>query len=65
VWRQKDAESVAENLIASGVHGGVVIYHGGMDSGARTKAQSKVSVLFRIDIVAYYIALDSHMHICC
>lgn len=41
VWRQRDTEVVAENLMASGIEG-VVIYHGGMDSGARAKAQSKV-----------------------
>jgi len=42
VWRQRDTEVVAENLMASGIEGGVVLYHGGMDSGARAKAQSKV-----------------------
>eukprot|EP00934_Nitzschia_sp_Nitz4_P000946 Nitzschia sp. Nitz4//scaffold112_size70979//52792//54824//NITZ4_005909-RA/size70979-augustus-gene-0.94-mRNA-1//-1//CDS//3329533286//946//frame0 len=42
VWRQRDCEVVAENLINSGVVGGVVIYHGGMDASAREKAQSKV-----------------------
>jgi len=42
VWRQRDTEVVAENLMASDIEGGVVIYHGGMDSGARAKAQSKV-----------------------
>jgi ATP-dependent DNA helicase Q4 len=40
VWRQRDAEVVAETLVAAGVEGGVVVYHGGMDSAARTKAQS-------------------------
>jgi superfamily II DNA helicase RecQ len=43
VWRQRDAEAVAENLQASGVEGGIVVYHGGMDSGARSKSQSMVS----------------------
>jgi superfamily II DNA helicase RecQ len=43
VWRQKDAEVVAENIIASGVEGGVVVYHGGMEAGARSKSQSRVS----------------------
>jgi superfamily II DNA helicase RecQ len=43
VWRQRDTEIVAENLMAAGVSGGVVMYHGGMDAGARTRAQSKVS----------------------
>ena len=43
VWRKRDAEVVAENLVASGVEGGVVVYHGGMDSEARKKSQSKVS----------------------
>lgn len=42
VWRQRDTEIVAENLMASGIEGGVVLYHGGMDSGARAKSQSKV-----------------------
>lgn len=42
VWRQRDTEVVAENLMASGIEGGIVLYHGGMDSGARAKAQSKV-----------------------
>lgn len=42
VWRQRDAEVVAENLVASGIEGGVVVYHGGMDNGTRAKAQSKV-----------------------
>jgi len=44
VWRQKDAEAIAENVQASGVvNGGVVVYHGGMNSADRSKAQSKVS----------------------
>ena len=43
VWRQMDAEAVAENIQASGIEGGVVVYHGGMDAGARSRAQSKVS----------------------
>ena len=42
VWRQYDAEVVAENIQAGGVTGGVVVYHGGMNSEARSKAQSKV-----------------------
>jgi len=45
VWRQRDAEAVAENIQASGVDGGVVVYHGGMDSGARSRSQSMVSTL--------------------
>lgn len=45
VWRQMDADVVAENLVARGVSGGVVVYHGGMDSAARAKAQSRVSKL--------------------
>jgi superfamily II DNA helicase RecQ len=48
VWRQMDAESVAENLVAFGAHGGVVVYHGGMDSAARSKAQSKVSAVLEV-----------------
>ena len=43
VWRQKDAEVVAENITASGVQGGVVVYHGGMEAGARSRSQSRVS----------------------
>ena len=42
VWRQRDAEVVAENLAVSGVEGGVVVYHGGMDNVARSKAQNRV-----------------------
>jgi len=41
VWRQRDAEVVAENIQAAGVTGGVVVYHGGMDSASRAKAQSR------------------------
>lgn len=41
VWRKRDAEVIAENLMASGVSGGVVVYHGGMDAAARSKAQSR------------------------
>ncbi|CAJ1969352.1 unnamed protein product [Cylindrotheca closterium] len=40
VWRQKDTEVVAESLNAAGVEGGVVMYHGGMDAGARSRSQS-------------------------
>jgi ATP-dependent DNA helicase Q4 len=43
VWRQKDTEIVAEQLNGAGVRGGVVTYHGGMDSNSRSRAQSKVS----------------------
>jgi ATP-dependent DNA helicase Q4 len=42
VWRQKDTEVVAEHLNAAGVEGGVVMYHGGMDAGARSRSQSMV-----------------------
>lgn len=41
VWRQMDAEVIAEYISSAGVPGKVVIYHGGMDSGARAKAQSQ------------------------
>ena len=41
VWRQRDAEVVAESIQASGVSGGVVHYHGGMDNGKRANAYSK------------------------
>ena len=43
MWRQKDTEIVAEQLNGAGVLGGVVCYHGGMDSNSRSRAQSKVS----------------------
>lgn len=43
VWRQKDTEIVAEQLNGAGIGGGVVCYHGGMDAGSRSRAQSKVS----------------------
>ena len=43
VWRQRDAEAVAENIQAAGVAGGVVVYHGGMPSAARSRSQSRVS----------------------
>lgn len=43
VWRQRDAEAVAENIVAAGVEGGVVFYHGGMNSDARSRSQAKVS----------------------
>ena len=45
VWRQKDTEIVAEQLIGAGVSGGVVCYHGGMESNDRARAQSKVNVV--------------------
>lgn len=44
VWRQRDAEVIAEQLIADGISGGVVIYHGGMNADARARAQSKVRI---------------------
>ena len=43
MWRQRDAEVVAEFIQGSGVLGGVVHYHGGMDSATRSTAYSKVS----------------------
>ena len=48
VWRQKDTEIIAEQLIGAGVSGGVVCYHGGMDAIDRTKAQSKVCIIFGV-----------------
>jgi superfamily II DNA helicase RecQ len=45
VWRQRDAEVVAESIQASGVPGGVVHYHGGMDSGTRANAYNKVQYI--------------------
>jgi len=41
VWRQKDAEIISEQLNGMGIKGGVVCYHGGMDSQTRYKAQGK------------------------
>lgn len=41
VWRQMDAEVIAEYIAAANVPGKVVVYHGGMDSGSRAKAQSQ------------------------
>lgn len=41
VWKQKDAEVVTEQLRAYDISGGVVCYHGGMDSDARSKSQSQ------------------------
>ena len=41
VWRQRDADVFAEALSASGVEGGVVVYHAGMDPKARGAAQSR------------------------
>jgi len=41
VWRQKDAEIITEQIHGSGLLGGVVCYHGGMDAHARSKAQEK------------------------
>lgn len=58
VWRQRDAEAVAENIEAAGVQGGVTVYHGGMDASARCKAQSKVSEMMRV--VLLLAVLSSH-----
>lgn len=44
VWRQKDAEVITEQLKGFDILGGIVCYHGGMDSGARTKSQSQVRI---------------------
>ena len=41
VWRQMDAEAIAEYISATNVPGKVVVYHGGMDSGSRAKSQSQ------------------------
>ena len=41
VWRKRDTEVIAETLMASGVSGGVVVYHGGMDASARSRAQGR------------------------
>lgn len=57
VWRQKDTEVVAEQLIGAGVRGGVVCYHGGMDSNDRTRAQSKVS-----NVVSIWHPISSAMY---
>ena len=42
VWRQRDTEVVAEYLNSADVSGGIVVYHGGMDTKARSKSQNKV-----------------------
>lgn len=42
VWTKKDAEIISEQLRGMGIQGGVVCYHGGMDAGARSRAQGKV-----------------------
>ena len=42
VWRQRDAEVVADNLVQAGIQGGAIVYHGGMDASSRSKAYSKV-----------------------
>lgn len=46
VWRKKDAEIITERLQSSELAESVVCYHGGMDAGARAKAQSKVGLDF-------------------
>lgn len=44
VWRKRDAEALAEQLRAvPAIKGGVVFYHGGMDSAQRQRAQTMVS----------------------
>lgn len=43
VWRQRDAEALAEQIHAAGVEGGVVYYHGGLAHGQREKAQGQVN----------------------
>jgi len=40
VWRQYDTKLVAEALQQHGVDGGVVTYHGGLDSKQRARSQS-------------------------
>jgi ATP-dependent DNA helicase Q4 len=57
VWRQKDTEIVAEQLNGAGVLGGVVSYHGGMDSNSRSRAQSKVSVAKYLDFTTYHASI--------
>ena len=47
VWRKRDAEALAEQIRAmQGIDGGVVFYHGGMDSKQRQKAQAMVRTSF-------------------
>jgi len=61
VWRQKDTEIVAEQLNGAGVRGGVVCYHGGMDSNDRSKAQSKFlrgKVRICVATVAFGLGID-------
>lgn len=61
VWRQRDTESVAERLVAHGVAGGVVSYHGGMCADARQRAQSKFlrgKVRVIVATVAFGLGID-------
>ncbi len=44
VWRQRDAEALAEQLNGAGVEGGVVFYHGGLEQGQRQRAQGQVNI---------------------
>lgn len=41
VWRQRDAEVLAEQLTGAGIEGGVVYYHGGLERGQRERAQGQ------------------------
>jgi len=47
VWRKRDADALAEQLLGASIEGGVVSYHGGMDSGQRERAQGLVSITLR------------------
>ena len=73
VWRQRDAEAVAENLNSAGIQGGVCVYHGGMETGARATAQSKflrqkarvcvATVAFGLGINATFVEGIIHMYL--
>lgn len=62
VWRQRDAEAVAGNIVAAGVEGGIVFYHGGMNADARSRSQSKVRILNvpRIERVSNNLMISLH-----
>ena len=46
---------LTEQLVGSGLDGGVVCYHGGMDSGSRSKAQAKVRITFNFQKPFFYV----------
>lgn len=52
VWRKKDAEIITEQLVGSGVLGGVVCYHGGMFYS---------SIFFKVPKLAYMILIYTNV----